>query len=253
MNPGSTTWIALLTVLTAGNAAVAQQKPWKGSADVGANVLYGASRSRLASVALGGSRADSTLELRSDFVLTYADARVDDEPRRVTARSWRVSLGGDHTPRQRLSPFWFTSAEASLQQRLERRYGAGAGAKLTFYRKQSDDVSTSLALLWEHTRALKPDSTTPRTRSRARWSLRGRMRHQLGPVVKFTHVTFYQPAVDELSAYVVDSNTSLAVTMTSAWSLTASWRERFDSEARDRGARSNHDGQVLLGVRLSTP
>ena len=79
------------------------------------------------------------------------------------------------------------------------------------------------------------------------------MRHQLGPVVKFTHVTFYQPAVDELSAYVVDSNTSLAVTMTSAWSLTASWRERFDSEARDRGARSNHDGQVLLGVRLSTP
>ena len=86
-----------------------------------------------------------------------------------------------------------------------------------------------------------------------RWSLRARMRHQLGPVVKFTHVTFYQPAVDELSASVVDSNTALAVSMTAAWSLTASWRERFDSEARDRGARSNHDGQVLFGVRLSTP
>ena len=253
MKPGSTAWGALLTMVIASDAAFGQQQLWKGTAEVGANILYGASRNRLASAALGGSRADSALELRSEFVLTYADARVDDEPRRVTARSWRLSLGGDHTPRQRLSPFWFGSAEASLQQRLDRRYGAGAGAKLTFYRKQNDDVSTSLALLWEHTRALDPDSATPRTRSRARWSLRARMRHQLGPVVKFTHVTFYQPAVDELSAYVVDSNTALAVSMTAAWSLTASWRERFDSEARDRGARSNHDGQVLFGVRLSTP
>jgi hypothetical protein len=202
---------------------------------------------------LGGSRADSALELRSEFALTYADARVDDEPRQVTARSWRVSLGGDHTPRQRLSPFWVGSAEASLQQRLDRRYGVGAGAKLTFYRKQTDDVSTSLALVWEHTRALDPDSSTPAKKTRARWSLRGRVRHQLGPVVKFTHVTFYQPAVDALAIYVVDSNTSLGVAVNSVVSITASWRERYDSEARDRGARSNHDGQMLFGVRLSVP
>src|SRR5262245_46539734 len=98
MQNGSTLRLAFTVAVIATTSAAAQEpttpqpppkkSPWKANADVGANVLYGASRSRLASVALGGGRVDSTLELRSDFVLTYADARIDDEPRRVTARSW---------------------------------------------------------------------------------------------------------------------------------------------------------------------
>lgn len=253
MNLGSVMGGAFAAIVLLSEGALAQQRRWKGTVDLGVNVLYGASRSRLAAATLGAGRADSALELRSDFTLTYADARVEDEPRRVTARSWRLSLGGDHTPRRQLSPFWFGSVEASLQQRVDRRYGAGAGAKLTFYRKDADDVSTSLAVLWEHTRALDPDSTMEATKTRARWSLRGRVRRQLGPAVKFSHVTFYQPAVDALGTYGIDSNTSVVVAINAAVSITASWRERYDGEARDRGARSNHDGQVLFGVRLSTP
>jgi hypothetical protein len=37
-------------VVVASDAAYAQQEPWKGTAEVGANILYGASRSRLAHV-----------------------------------------------------------------------------------------------------------------------------------------------------------------------------------------------------------
>jgi hypothetical protein len=72
-------------------------------------------------------------------------------------------------------------------------------------------------------------------------------------MVRFTHVTFYQPAIDQLAIYIVDSNTSFEVKIDPTKSLTATWRERFDSEARDRGARSNRDGQVLFGVRMSLP
>ena len=57
----------------------------------------------------------------------------------------------------------------------------------------------------------------------------------------------------QLAIYIVDSNTSFEVKIDPTKSLTATWRERFDSEARDRGARSNRDGQVLFGVRMSLP
>ena len=251
-----TVLVVVCAALVARNEVGAQEKPpqvWRATADIGANILYGASRSRVASVALGGSRVDSIIELRSDVSLTYADARVDDEPRRVTARSWRVSMTADHTPRRRVSLFELGSVDASLQQRVDRRYALGAGGKVTYYRKGTDDVSTSLAVLWEHTRALDPDSATDATTTRARWSLRGRMRRQLGPMVRFTHVTFYQPAIDQLAIYIVDSNTSFEVKIDPTKSLTATWRERFDSEAGDRGARSNRDGQVLFGVRMSLP
>ena len=251
-----TVFVVVCAAVVASNDLSAQQKAqqvWKATADVGANILYGASRSRVVSVALGGSRVDSIIELRSDVALTYADARVDDEPRRVTARSWRISMTADHTPRRRVSLFELGSVDASLQQRVDRRYALGAGGKVTYYRKGTDDVSTSLAVLWERTRALDPDSSTDSTITRARWSLRGRIRRQLGPVVRFTHVTFYQPAIDQLAIYIVDSNTSFEIKIDASKSLTATWRERFDSEARARGARSNRDGQVLFGVHVSIP
>jgi hypothetical protein len=71
--------------------------------------------------------------------------RSDRGEREVTARALRVSLGADYRPFERLSPFWFGSAESSLQQRLDRRYRTGAGAKRTFYREGEDDISAATA------------------------------------------------------------------------------------------------------------
>jgi hypothetical protein len=229
----------------------AQTLGWSGTAEASGNLFFGAARGRLASLAAGAARADSGLEVRADALLTYADARDEDGVASVTARATRVSLALDARPFARLSPFAFGGAETSLQQRVALRVSGGAGAKRTFYRHGDDDVSFSLALLGERTRVLHPEPGAPTDVSRARWSARLRVRRQLGAGLRVTHVTFYQPAVDRVDRYVVDSQTALALTLTKVLAATVTLRDRYDSEATARGARSDHDGQVVFGLRAT--
>ena len=229
----------------------AQDLGWSGTAEASANLLHGAVRGRVASAALGLGRADSVLQVRAELQVTYADSRDADDNSAVNARATRATLAVDRQPFARVSPFAFGSAETSLQQRIASRFAGGAGAKLVVHRHGDDDASVSLALLGERTRALDPAPAMESVSTRVRWSLRGKLRRRFSDALRFTHVTFYQPAVDRPARYTIDSNSSLAATMTRSLALTATLRERFDSEARTRGARSNHDGQLLFGVRTS--
>lgn len=242
---------ALLLALTFSRPAEGQELGWTRMLEASGNILFGAAHGRLVSFAAGATRADSALEIRGDAQLTYADSRDDDGRRSVTARSSRATFALDHRPFHRVSPFVFGSVETSLQQRVARRYSTGAGAKLTLQRREGDEASVSLALLWEHSRALDPPPESPATATRVRWSMRLRVRRQLSEKVSLTHVTFYQPAIDRPARYTADSNTSLAAAISESLALSVSLRDRYDSEARGRGAPSNHDGQLLFGVRAS--
>lgn len=231
--------------------AAAQDSAWTGHAEASANLIFGTARSRVLSLSAGAGRADSTLEVRTDLLIGYADSRVgDDTEQRVTSRHTRVSFGVDHRPLHRFSPFVFGSVATSLQQRFRYRMSSGAGAKLTMHRAGDDDVSASLALLWERTRALEP-TTRSDVATRIRWSLRLRAGHRFTNGLRLSHVTFYQPAVDRLSRYTADSNTSAALALHERLALTLTSRNRFDSEARARGARTNLDGELLFGLRTS--
>lgn len=226
-----------------------QELGWSGTAEGSANLLFGAARSRLVAAGTSVGRADSALQVRGDLRLTYADTREEAGERHTTARATRASVAVDARPFARVSPFGFGSAESSLQQRIASRVAGGAGAKLTLHRRGDDDVSVSLALLAERTRALRPEPGAAPLTTRARWSLRARYRRRLSEALRVTHVTFYQPAFDRPGRFTADSDTSLLVALNSALSLTATVRDRYDSEARRRGAPSNHDGQVLFGAR----
>jgi len=234
--------------------ANAQKLGWSGSAEASGNMLFGNARDRLAAARLQLGRADSTLEVRTDSRVTYAEATDEDGGRRVSGRTTFASLATDYRPFARWSPFWFGSVESSLQQRIERRYATGAGAKYTLHRSKENESSVSLALLAERT---QPRDDQPAaaldtaTRWLSRWSLRVRAKQQLTRTVKFTHLTFYQPSVERASKYTMNSTTTLATTVTSKLSLTFTFHDNYDSESRSRGARSNNDGQLLFGLAAS--
>ena len=132
----------------------AQVRGWEGSIDASGSVLFGNASDHLISAQLQVARADSTVEVRTDARFTYAASRVGSDERRVTGRTALMSLAVDYHPLGRYSPFWFGSVESSLQQQIARRLATGAGAKLTFHRRDTDEASLSLALLGEQTRAL---------------------------------------------------------------------------------------------------
>ena len=229
----------------------AQFTGWDGSVDASGSLLFGNASDHLVSTRLQVTRVDSTLEVRSDARFTYAASRAGRDERRVTGRSALVSLGVDYQPLQRYSPFWFGSIESSLQQQIARRVATGAGAKLTFHRRDADEASLSLALLGEHTRARRAlvDTAGRRATWRTRWSVRARTRKQLNPMLRATHVTLYQPAVDRVDRFTVVSTSTVAAALTSTVALTATFHDTYDSEARSRGAISNNDGQMLFGIR----
>ena len=226
------------------------QPAWERTIDASGSVLFGNASDQVVSARLQLARADSMLEVRTDSRFAYAASRVDRGERRVTGRTALVSLGVDYHPLRRYSPFWFGSVESSLQQQIARRVATGAGAKLTFHRRDADEASLSLALLGEQTRARRTAAgDAPASTWRTRWSLRARTRKQLNAMLRATHVTLYQPAVDRVDWYTIVSTSTLAAALTSAVALTATFHDTYDSEARGRGAISNNDGQLLFGVR----
>lgn len=251
--------VALAVAAPAPSSAqdAAKAKRWRRTLEGSGNVLFGSARGRLVAGSAGAERADSALEFSANGNFTYADTRTEDQGdglpgrREVTARSSRAAMALDYRPFAQVSPFWFGATETSLQQRVARRWSSGAGAKLTLYRQGENEASVSLAMLYERTQALHPDSLTRAVDTRARWSLRTRFKRRLAPQVYLSHVTFYQPTVGRLGRYTADSNTAVDVTLVEGLALTTTLRDRYDSEARRRGAASKHDGQLLFGLKAS--
>lgn len=224
---------------------------WRGSAAAEGFLLFGAARQRLVSGTLAASRAAEAMQLRAELAGSYGESTAPDDERTLSARNARLFVGADRQPRARVSPFAFGIAETSLQQAIRWRYTAGAGAKYVAWRGRADEeASVSLALLSEVTRPLTRAGVGPApTLERHRASLRVRWRRQLGPLLRVNHVTFYQPTLGALARYTVESTTTLASPVRAGLDLTATLQDRYDSEARTRGARSNHDGQLRAGVR----
>lgn len=253
----------LLACLPAGRIVAQGPDPtrWRAAAEANGNMTYGAASQRIVSGTLSAQRIDPRAELRFDLQATYGDSRrVDSAIRDVIARTTTIRGSVDLIPSSRLTPFGFVTVGSSLQQRLAFRLNVGSGAKYTVWRPDSvrhgfaEDASISVAVLLEETRALRDASVSDASArgaagTRARWSLRARLRRQLTPSLRLTHVTFYQPTVQHPGRFTIDASTVVSLPVRSHLDVTLTHRERVDSEAKQRGAPSTRDGQVLVGLR----
>jgi len=107
-----------------------------------------------------------------------------------------------------------------------------------------------LAILDERTRALLPPDSARPIDVRTRWSLRVRYRRQLTSTLFFSHVTFYQPATDDMAdRFTADAMTAAEVALSAVLALTSTLHHHYDNEGGRRGAESDVDGQLLLGLR----
>ena len=82
----------------------------------------------------------------------------------------------------------------------------------------------------------------------ARWSARLRGDRKLSTRVNVAHETFYRPEYNSSERFTLSSSTSVGYQMTRFAQLKASFLDNYDSGARGRGARSNNDGQVVVGA-----
>lgn len=239
---------ATVTPALATAQAKAAPKPWSGGIEASASLFQGNTdqRALFSKVELG--RADSTMQLSGALSFGYADAARDSLVRTVTRRTWLGTLSLDYRPYADVSPFLFANYEASYEKRVLDRVGLGIGGKAVLLKNATTDANISVAMLAERLRPsrLSPDSNTI---TAARWSGRARFRHQFDSRLMLSHTTFWQPRVSDLEIFTVNSTSELSFAIRQSTSITISYLALYDSAARGRGAQSNNDAQVLLGVK----
>ena len=248
--PIATLLAAALALLLHPADGLSQELGWDVKAEANASLFFGNTRQTTLGTRYSVGRADSTWEVETDGQFTYGEAETEERRAFVTKRSWRAALSADYRPFARLSPFVLASVESSLEKRIDRRYSAGAGAKLVFVRTERTAVDFSLAVLAE--RSLLPDTAGPRIEeTQARYSARFRVNRSIGERVTASHETFYRPEVRDVSRFTFTSRTSIAMKVAEALAFQASFIDNHDSEARARGARTNNDGELLFGLALT--
>ncbi len=238
---------ALISAVPA--SAPAQTVGWEIENEISGSFFFGNTRQTLFTTRSSVARADSTFELKGNVRFSYGESSDEDDDSFVSKRAWLGTLSYDHHPFGRYSTFLISTFETSLEKRIDFRFDLGIGEKLTFVRTETTRADISLALLGERT--WFPPSATDETQSLLRWSARGRYRRQMSDRVRVSHETFYRPVANDFDRFTLSSNTSVAIRLARFAHLNFSFLDSYDSEARSRGARSNNDGQLVVGVITS--
>lgn len=252
-------WFAILILfavaLLPGGASVAhaqddtreaEPSPWKRVFEAQGSLFVGNNPQTIFTTRGSLSFEDSTFDSGVDVRFTYGETSRDGVAR-VQQRWWLATLNLDAFPHDRWSPFMLGTFESSFERRLLQRWNGGLGAKYTPLDDDRTSLSLSLALLAE--RRIQLDAESVRQHDElARYSARFRANHRLNGKASLQLETFYQPEVGELDAYLYNSNVTLQYRMTEVLRLQFSYRDSYDTGAELRGATSNYDGQLVVGI-----
>jgi hypothetical protein len=169
----------------------------------------------------------------------------------VVARRNEGSLAFDLHPRNRWTPFVFTSAQQDPIRRLDLRLSSGLGAKYTLERaRREPDVSLSLALLHDFDRTRPQEEEPAETRHRARWSLRVEGGHRMNDNVLLQHTSFYEPVFDEMADYLLRTNTGTRVSLTDRLALAVSYRFNRNAIPPEGVDPDDHILQTGISINL---
>lgn len=236
--------LACMLMLT--TAAGAQKPSRKVEGELSGNAFFGNTRQILASVRGEHERLDSSFAFRILSRFNYGETTTDQAGTIVSKRSWNAGSNYDWRPFADFAPFLRASIESSLENKIDRRYSAGAGSRINVVRKPATDVIFSVGANGERTEPLQPSAQAATTLARGITSLR--LRRELSPRVSVTNETAYQPALTEGGDYTIQSVTALKVKVARFAGLSLTFRDNYDSRSVARGARTNNDGEVLVGL-----
>lgn len=237
-------WIAALLLLA--RPLAGQETTWDAEGEIGASLFFGNSEQILLTSRAAIAHADSAFALSTDVNFAYGEVTRDGGTA-VSKRSWQVGLSANLHPFALASPFLQLSAESSLEKRVHGRYNGGVGAKLALLQRAGSTLNVRVALLAERLTPREP--AVDGTQIFGRWSAsaRGKYAFADGRLTLSTDLA-YRPEFGGAGSFTFESTTGLAYQISRVVSLKLTFVDNYDSEARNRGARSNNDGYVFFGV-----
>jgi len=261
VNAGKTALLALLVLpfsgLLAGPGPAAGQEEttelamdpvdWSVESEVGASVFFGATDQTTVATELGLSRESPLFELQTGFAVLYGETSNNEGKNTVNKRLWEVTANLGYRGFSWVNPYVFGGALSSLEKKIRRRSKAGAGAKLTALDSEVSRLDVAAALLVEQT--LSSEESNGEEEWLGRWTGQARYRRSFSDErAVFQASLDYNPKFRQLENFTFQAESSLAFRLSEVVSLKLSVRDNFDSRAKERGAASNNDGEVLLSV-----
>ena len=238
---------ALVLLALAPSLALSQTPSRKIEGELSGNAFFGNTRQVLFSVRGEHERLDSAYAFRFLSRFNYGQTTTEAAGTIVSKRSWNTGANYDWRPYSDFSPFVRASLESSFENRIARRYSGGTGSRLNIVRNPGTDVIFSLGANGERTEALPPgDSAGAKVLARGFTSLR--LRRAFTSRVALTSETSYEPALTTGGDYTIQSVTAVKIRLTSFAGLTVMVRDHYDSKSVARGARTNNDVELLVGL-----
>lgn len=243
----------LVLVLSSAPPTLGQDLGWRGEAELEAGLYFGAFGQSLISSRVSVAHADSAWEIGGEASQLWGKFQNSDGDWDLFYRSWKIETTADYRPLDTWSPFALAIVESSFQRRIDQRWNAGAGIKWAIVRSETARFDVSAALLAEHTDFNENVPIGPGDENLlARWSARVRARRRIGDGRwELKSTTLYRPEARDFDRYVVTTSNGAAYALSDAFSLTLSFDDTYDSRAKARGARSNHEGQLMLGIEAT--
>ena len=217
--------------------------------ELSGNAFFGNTRQVLANLRAEYERADSGYAFRAQSRFGYGQTKTDSTTE-VTKRSWNVGSNYDWRPFADITPFIRAGVESSLESKIDLRYSVGTGTRWNIVRTERTDVIFSAGVNGEQTTPLtEPDTAGTTTLARGTTTLR--LRRDFSERVSATSETTYGPALTESDDYTIVSVNTLRMKLARFAALTLSFRDNYDSQAESRGARTNNDAELMLGLLTS--
>lgn len=215
--------------------------------ELSGSVFFGNTEQTLASTRAQYERSDSSFTFKTLARFNYGELTTPATTTIVNKRSWEAGANYDLRPYADFTPFIKVGYESSLENRIARRYSAGAGARYNIVRTPATDVIFSIGAAGEGTRPLAPGDSLG-TITLARGSSTLKLRRAFNERVTFTSETAYQPALTKSGDYTITSTNTLKSALARFAALTLTFRDNYDSQAVLRGARVKNDGEILVGL-----
>ncbi len=231
--------LGLTSLILIAVPASGQEKSWSAKTELGANVFFGNTSQLAMTTSLAGTLERGSLGLAGRTNFAYGEASTSEGDNFVNKRAWDAALDVNFHPGSALNGF--------VRGKIDLRYNAGAGARYQFGSGDDTQAELSLAVIGEKT--IPREGAGEEEGVVGKWSARFKLvRGAGGGRLRFESDTVYEPEASDLSVYTLTSRNSFALRLNERITVQLSFVDAFDTEAVDRGARSNNDGQLFFSL-----
>ena len=224
-----------------------QEKSWSAKTELGASVFFGNTSQSALTSSLSGTLERGLLDLVARAGFVYGEASTPEGDTFVNKRVWDAALDVNFDPGSALNGFARGRIESIFEKKIDLRYSAGGGGRYQFGSGDDTQAELSLAVIAEKT--IPREGAGEEQGVVGKWSARFKLvRGADGGRLRFESDTTYEPEASHLSAYTLTSRNSIAFQLNQRIAVQLSFVDAFDSEAVERGARSNNDGQLFFSL-----